>query len=62
METQTRGKGTIDYELQEFVGTLADANPTRLSKRSQTVPLQDDVNLQIKEIYCNYSVLIECLE
>ena len=40
METRTKEKGTIDYGLQESVGTLADANPTRLSKRSQAVPLQ----------------------
>ena len=39
METQTRGKGTIDHGLQGSVGTLADANPTRLSKRSQGCPL-----------------------
>ena len=40
METQTRGKGTIDHGLQGSVGTLDDANPTKLSKRSQAVPLQ----------------------
>ena len=39
METRTRGKGTIDRGLQGSVGTLADANPTRLSKRSQGCPL-----------------------
>jgi len=46
METRTRGKGTIDHGLQGSVGTLADANSTRLSKRSQAVPLQLHVNLQ----------------
>ena len=46
METRTRGKGTIDCELQGSVGTLADANPTRLSKRSQAVPLQDVYNVE----------------
>jgi len=40
METRTRGKGTIDRGLRGFMGTLDDANPTRLSKRSQAVPLQ----------------------
>ena len=40
METQTRGKGTIDHGLRGSVGTLDDVNPTRLSKRSQAVPLQ----------------------
>jgi len=40
METQTRGKGTIDHGLQGSVGTLVDVNPTRLSKQSQAVPLQ----------------------
>jgi len=40
IETQTRGKGTIDCGLQESMGTLDDMNPTRLSKRSQAVPLQ----------------------
>ena len=40
METQTRGKRTIDCGLREPVGTLDDVNPTRLSKRSQAVPLQ----------------------
>jgi len=40
METRTRGKGTIDCGLQGSVGTLDDMNPTRLSKRSQAVPLQ----------------------
>jgi len=39
IETRTRGKGTIDRRLQGSVGTLADANPTRLSKRSQGCPL-----------------------
>ena len=39
IETRTRGKGTIDCGLQGSVGTLDDANPTRLSKRSQAVPL-----------------------
>ena len=39
METRTKGKGTIDRGLRESVGTLDDANPTRLSKRSQAVPL-----------------------
>jgi len=39
METQTREKGTIDRGLQGSVGTLADANSTRLSKRSQGCPL-----------------------
>jgi len=40
METRTRGKGTIDCGLRGSVGTLDDMNPTRLSKRSQAVPLQ----------------------
>ena len=40
METRTRGKGTIDRGLRGSVGTLDDVNPTRLSKRSQAVPLQ----------------------
>ena len=39
METRTRGKGTIDHGLQGSVGMLDDANPTKLSKRSQAVPL-----------------------
>jgi len=34
METRTRGKGTIDRGLRGSMGTLADVNPTRLSKRS----------------------------
>jgi len=42
METRTRGKGTIDRGLRGSVGTLADANPTRLSKRSQGCPLTLD--------------------
>jgi len=41
METRTRGKGTIDHRLQGSVGTLADANPTRLSKQSQGCPLTE---------------------
>jgi len=40
METRTREKGTIDRGLRGSVGMLADVNPTRLSKRSQAVPLQ----------------------
>ena len=40
METRTREKGTIDRRLQGSMGTLDDANSTRLSKRSQAVPLQ----------------------
>ena len=39
METQTKGKGTIDRGLRGSVGTLDDVNPTRLSKRSQSCPL-----------------------
>ena len=39
METQTRGKGTINHGLWGSVGTLDDVNPTRLSKWSQAVPL-----------------------
>jgi len=39
METQTRGKGTIDRELQGSMGTLDDANLTRLFKRSYGCPL-----------------------
>ena len=35
METQTRGKGTIDRGLRGSMGTLDDMNPTRLSKQSQ---------------------------
>jgi len=42
METRTKGKEIIDYGLQGSVGTLADVNPTRLSKRSQGCPLTDD--------------------
>ena len=41
METQTRGKGTIDCGLRGSMGTLDDMNPTRLSKQSQAVPLQN---------------------
>ena len=40
METRTKGKGTIDRGLRGSVGMLANANPTKLSKRSQAVPLQ----------------------
>jgi len=40
METRTRGKGAIDRGLQGSMEILADANPTKLSKRSQAVPLQ----------------------
>ena len=40
METQTRGKRTIDYRLRGSIGTLDNVNPTRLSKQSQAVPLQ----------------------
>jgi len=43
METRTRGKGTIDCGLRGSVGTLADANPTRLSKWSQSCPLTPPV-------------------
>ena len=39
IETQTRGKGTIDRGLRGFMGTLDDVNPIRLSKRSQGCPL-----------------------
>jgi len=39
METRTRGKGTIERGLRGSMGTLDDVNPTRLSKRSQAVPL-----------------------
>jgi len=39
METQTRGKGTIDHRLRGSVGILDDMNPTRLSKQSQGCPL-----------------------
>ena len=39
-EVCDRGKGTIDCGLRGSVGTLDDMNPTRLSKRSQAVPLQ----------------------
>jgi len=39
METRTREKGTIDHRLWGSIGTLVDANPTRLSKRSQSCPL-----------------------
>ena len=45
METRTREKGTIDRRLRGFVGTLDDVNPTRLSKRSQAVPLQEHSDL-----------------
>ena len=41
METQTKGKGTIDCGLRGSVETLADANPTKLSKRSQGCPLTE---------------------
>ena len=40
METRTRGKRTIDRRLRGSVGTLANVNPTKLSKQSQAVPLQ----------------------
>jgi len=40
METQTRGKRTIDHGLRGSIGILDDINPTRLSKQSQAVPLQ----------------------
>jgi len=40
METRTRGKGAIDRGLQGSMEILADANPTKLSKQSQAVPLQ----------------------
>ena len=40
MKIRTRGKGTIDRRLRGSMGTLDDMNPTRLSKRSQAVPLQ----------------------
>jgi len=39
IEIQTRGKGTIDHGLQGSMGTLANANPTKLSKQSQGCPL-----------------------
>jgi len=39
IETQTRGKGTIDCGLRGSMGTLVDINPTRLSKQSQGCPL-----------------------
>ena len=55
METQTRGKGTIDCRLQGSVGTLADANPTRLSKRSQAVLLQEVWNRK-RVVY--YAILL----
>ena len=41
METQTKGKGTIDHRLRGSMGTLADANPTKLSKQSQDCPLTE---------------------
>jgi len=41
METQTREKETIDRGLRGSVRTLADANPTKLSKQSQGCPLTD---------------------
>ena len=41
METRTRGKRTIDRGLRGSVGILGDMNPTRLSKWSQAVPLQE---------------------
>jgi len=43
METQTRGKGTIDHGLRGSVGTLDNVNPTRLSKQSQAVPLHTGI-------------------
>ena len=48
METQTRGKGTIDHGFWGSVRTLADTNPTRLSKRSQAVPLQRPIRHLVK--------------
>jgi len=50
METQTRGKGTIDRGLRGSVGTLDDANPTRLSKRSQGCPLTETVEIVVEGV------------
>jgi len=47
METQTRGKGTIDHGLRESMGTLDDMIPTRLSKRSQGCPLTHSSTLEL---------------
>ena len=54
METRTRGKGIIDYGLQGSVGTLADVNPTRLSKRSQGCPLTQIMYciLTVPNLFC----------
>ena len=54
MEIRTRGKGTVDRGLQGSVGTLDDMNPTRLSKRSQAVPLhKSTMNCLIIWVPCN---------
>jgi len=56
METQTRGKGTIDCGLQGSMGTLDDMNPTRLSKRSQGCPLIVEtmrIDEELMEIWLN---------
>jgi len=52
METRTRGKGTIDRGLRGSMGTLDDMNPTRLSKRSQAVPLQAALT-NFRHLYSN---------
>jgi len=53
METQTKEKETIDHGLRESMGTLADANPTRLSKRSQAVLLHHGSEVSLSELWEN---------
>ena len=43
METQTRGKETIDCRLQGSMRTLDDVNPTKLSKQSQGCSLTENL-------------------
>ena len=54
IETQTRGKRTIDRGLQGSVGTLADANPTRLSKQSQGCPLTLTAQTGLAHVCANH--------
>ena len=58
METQTRGKRTIDCGLRGSVGTLDDVNPTRLSKRSQGCPLTIHPVVNVSRI-CRYVGQVE---
>ena len=50
METRTRGKRTIDRGLRGSMGTLADTNPTKLSKRSQGCPLTEEHAKAIRRV------------